>query len=343
MPWEWKDSADKAKKSGRGEKRDKRAKYTELDMYPWVCTAPGCKQAKNWNIYTKCKDCGAVRLTPPLTKLPGTHESMDWEAKYKALEAQTKKDKTSDQKEPTIVVDAPQEIDSDTDTDSEDEIGLKLAKELEGVIAQFAKLGQTSPQLEVVKQLVTVTKRSDNPILTDAQVEVEITKAQKTLDDLSDSIESLKEMVRLQQESIHAMQEKIKETEKEYASVLTSKERWLAERLQRFAETRKNEPPEEAPWEKQAAQRKKERREAHKRSALEKKNTKARMEEVLKALSALSKTADPADLPKNETPADPAKAPMEGVEAGSQAKQKNEAADPGGKLKKGAAASSGGA
>ena len=67
------------------------------------------------------------------------------------------------------------------------------------------------------------------------------------------------------------------------------------------------------------------------------------MEEVLKALSALSKTADPADLPKNETPADPAKAPMEGVEAGSQAKRKNEAADPAGKLQKGAAASSGGA
>ena len=150
MPWEWKDSADKAKKSGWGEKRDKRAKYTELDMYPWVCTAPGCKQAKNWNIYTKCKDCGAVRLTPPLTKLPGTQAPTDWEAKYKALEAKTKKDKSSDQKEPAIVVDAPQEIASDTDTESDDEVSMKLAKELEGVIAQFAKLGQTIPQLEVV-------------------------------------------------------------------------------------------------------------------------------------------------------------------------------------------------
>ena len=38
MPWEWKETADKAKKSGRGENREKRAKYTELDMYPWVYT-----------------------------------------------------------------------------------------------------------------------------------------------------------------------------------------------------------------------------------------------------------------------------------------------------------------
>ena len=312
-------------------------------MYPWVCTAPGCKQTKNWNLYTKCKDCNAVRLTPPLTKLPGTHETTDWEAKYKALEAKTKKDKATDQKEPTIVVDAPQEIVSDTDTDSEDEVSLKLAKELEGVVAQFAKLGQTNPQLEVVKQLVSVTKRSDNPILTDAQVEVEITKAQKSLDDLSDSIASLKEMVRLQQESIHTMQEKIKETEQEYASVLAAKESWLAERLQRFAETRKNATPEDAPWEKQAAQKKKERREAQKRSAIEKKNAKAQLEEVLKALSALTKAADPTDLPKKETPVEPGKTPMEGVEPGAHVKRKNEASDPAGKLQKGAAASSGGA
>ena len=195
MPWEWQENG-KTKKSGRGEKR---SKYTELDMYPRVCTAPGCKQTKNWNLYTKCKDCNAVRLTPPQTKLPGIQETTDWEAKYKALEAKTKKEKATDQqKEPAIVVDAPQEIASDTDTDSEDEISIKLAKELEGVIAQFAKMGQTTPQLEVVKQLVTVTKQSDNPILTDAQVEVDITKAQKSLDDLSDSIASLKEMVRLQ-------------------------------------------------------------------------------------------------------------------------------------------------
>ena len=33
MPWEWKETADKAKKSGRGETR---SKYTELDMYPWA-------------------------------------------------------------------------------------------------------------------------------------------------------------------------------------------------------------------------------------------------------------------------------------------------------------------
>ena len=73
-------------------------------MYPWVCTAPGCKQTKNWNLYTKCKDCNAVRLTPPLTKLPGTQEPTDWEAKYKALEAKTKKEKPTDQqKDPTIV------------------------------------------------------------------------------------------------------------------------------------------------------------------------------------------------------------------------------------------------
>ena len=147
MPWEWKDSADKAKKSGRGEKRDKRAKYTELDMYLWVCTAPGCKQ---------------------------------------------------------------------TDTDSEDETGTQLAEELEDVIAQFAKLGQTVPQLGVVKQLATVNKRNDTPILPDAHVESEITK------------------------------EKIKETEQAYASVLAFQERWLGERLQRFAETRKNVAPEDA-------------------------------------------------------------------------------------------------
>ena len=240
-------------------------------------------------------------------------------------------------------MDAPQEIASDTDADSEDEISLKLAKELEGVIAQFAKMGQTTPQLEVVKQLVTVTKQSDNPILTDAQVELEITKAQKTLDDLSDSIASSKDTVRLQQESINTMQENIKETEQEYANVHAAKERWLSERLQRFAETQKNVKPEDAPWEKQAAQKKKERREAQKRSATEKKNAKAQMEEVLKALSALTKATNPTDLPKNETPEDPVKTPMEGVEPGGPGKRKNEAADPAGKVAKGAAAASAGA
>ena len=211
MPW----TADNAKANGRGDKREKRTEYTKLDMPPWICTAVGCKQTKHWNIYTKCTDCNAARWTPPLTKLPGTHDATDWEAEYKALEAQRKHDKPSDQKE-LIVVDAPQDIASDTDTDSEDEIGTQLAKELEDVIAQFAKLGQTVPQLGVVKQLVTVTKRNDNPILTDAQVELEITK------------------------------EKIKETEQDYASVLAFKERWLVERLQRFAETRKNVSPEDA-------------------------------------------------------------------------------------------------
>ena len=67
------------------------------------------------------------------------------------------------------------------------------------------------------------------------------------------------------------------------------------------------------------------------------------MEEVLKALSALTKAADPTDPPKNETPADPAKTPMEGVEPGAHVKRKSEAADPAGKLQRGAAASSGGA
>ena len=109
------------------------------------------------------------------------------------------------------------------------------------------------------------------------------------------------------------MQEKIKETEQEYASVHAAKERWLSEWPQRFAETQKNENPEDAPWEKQAAQKKKERREAQKRSAIEKKSAKAQIEEVLKALSALTKAANPADLPKKETPEDPAKTPMEGV------------------------------
>ena len=37
MPWEWQESG-KTKKSGRGEKR---SKYTELDTYQWVSTAPG--------------------------------------------------------------------------------------------------------------------------------------------------------------------------------------------------------------------------------------------------------------------------------------------------------------
>ena len=67
------------------------------------------------------------------------------------------------------------------------------------------------------------------------------------------------------------------------------------------------------------------------------------MEEILKALSALTKAANPADLPKKETPEDPAKTPMEGVESGGPGKRKNEAADPAGKVAKGVAASSGGA
>ena len=139
------------------------------------------------------------------------------------------------------------------------------------------------------------------------------------------------------------MQEKIKETEQEYASVLAAKERWLAERLQRFAETRKNENPEDAPWEKQAAQKKKERREAQKRSAIEKKNAKAQMEEVLKALSAFTKAASPDDPPQKEALEDPAKTPMQGVEPVGPGKRKNEAADPTGKAAKGLAAASAGA
>ena len=151
MSW----TADNAKANGRGDKREKRTEYTKLDMSPWIRTAVGCKQTKHWNIYTKCTDCNAARWTPPLTKLPGTHDATDWKAECKALEAQKTHDKPSDRKEP-IVVDAPQDIASDTDTDSEDEIGMQLAKELEGVIAQFTKMGQTTPQLEGVKQLVKI-------------------------------------------------------------------------------------------------------------------------------------------------------------------------------------------
>ena len=69
------------------------------------------------------------------------------------------------------------------------------------------------------------------------------------------------------------------------------------------------------------------------------------MEEVLKALNALTKANKPEDPPKNEPPQDPAKqGPMEGVEAtGGNGKRKNEAADPAGKAAKGAAAASAGA
>ena len=73
-------------------------------MYPWVCTAPGCQQTKLWSLYTQCKDCNAVRLTPPLAQQPDTQEPLDREAKYEAPGAQTPKEKPTDrQKEPTIL------------------------------------------------------------------------------------------------------------------------------------------------------------------------------------------------------------------------------------------------
>ena len=118
----------------------------------------------------------------------------------------------------------------------------------------------------------------------------------------------------------------------------------MSERLKRFAETQNNTTPEDAPWEKQAAQKKKERREARKRSAAEKQNAKAKMEEFLKALDALTKATPMEDPPKQEPPADPTKQqPMEGVETADKRKRDNEAAGPAGKAAKGGAAASAGA
>ena len=77
---------------------------------------------------------------------------------------------------------------------------------------------------------------------------------------------------------------------------------------------------------------------------MEKKIAKAKMEEVLKALNALTKATPPADPPKNEPPKGPAKqGPIEGIETADERKRKNEAADPAGKAAKGAAAASAGA
>ena len=83
---------------------EKRSRYTALDLNPWVCTAPGCQQTELWSLYTKCKDCNAVRLTPPLAQQPDTQEPMDREAKSKVLGAKTQKEKPTDkQKEPTLL------------------------------------------------------------------------------------------------------------------------------------------------------------------------------------------------------------------------------------------------
>ena len=129
-----------------------------------------------------------------------------------------------------------------------------------------------------------------------------------------------------------------------------AKERWLSERLKRYAEAQKNTQPDDAPWEKQAARRKKEKRGAQKRSAAEKR-TKAKVADVLAALDALSEATPPMDPAKKDPPnkeppnkEPPKEDPMEiETEAERNAKRKNEGADPAGKAAKAAAAAGAGA
>ena len=305
MPWnkqiEWQWS--EADQTGKTKKEKNKGKLTELDMYPWVCTQPGCTQTKNWNCYNHCKSCRAPRITPPLTQLPGKPEAVDWEAKYKALEAQTKKAATGAGEAaaaPKIEVDS----DSDTDTDTETEAHAKFHQDLEKVIDQFENMGNAIPELEVIKKLLNVTKTSDKHTLTNTEIEQEIIKSQKLIDELDDSLQTLRVSIRQQEGTLDTLKKKLTESEERYKATLATKEKWLNERLERHKQDQQNKTADDAPWEKQAAQRKKEKKQAQKKAAEGKQLLTGRMPELYACLDALTKAAAARQPPTPEGPVD---------------------------------------
>ena len=299
VEWQWSDSDH----SGKTKKEKSKGKLSELDMYPWVCTQPGCTQTKNWNCYNHCKSCRAPRITPPLTQLPGKPEAVDWEAKYKALEAQTKKTAPGAAEAaaaPNIDVDP----DSDTDTDTEAEAHAKFHQDLEKVIDQFENMGNAIPELEVIKKLLNVTKTSDKHTLTNTEIEQEIIKSQKLIDELDDSLQTLRVSIRHQEGTLDTLKKKLTESEERYKATLATKEKWLNERLERHKQDQQNKTVDDAPWEKQAAQRKKEKKQAQKKAAEGKQLLTGRMPELYACLDALTNAAAARQHTQPEDPVD---------------------------------------
>ena len=122
------------------------------------CTKLGCSKKDNWNFFNTCKGCGAPRTTPPFTTMPGEKAEVDWEAKYKALEAKQKKDKEKDQSTPETEETKPCDPD-DTDTESDADVPDTLTRDLDQLIMKFEKLNTSKlPELAVLKQLVAAKK-----------------------------------------------------------------------------------------------------------------------------------------------------------------------------------------
>ena len=141
MGWQWKWQDPQSGGQNKGGNRG-RQQYTELQKLPWVCTAQGCTQTKNWNMYTTCKSCGATRLTAPFTELPQTKTDSDMQSKIKLLEERAAKAEAqnaaykaaaaSEGKDTPMPQAVPTEDISDDDSD--DEITTEIALDLEKLV-----------------------------------------------------------------------------------------------------------------------------------------------------------------------------------------------------------------
>ena len=232
----------------------------------------------------KCKTCGEARVTPPLIRLPQEQDPVNWEAKYKELVSQVKKDKEAASGAAAAPVPDP-DSDAETETDVEAEDQARLQSELEKVILQFD--GKDLPALQLMKKLVTVSKDTENPILTNDEVELEIAKQQKLINELDLSLKNQRVALRQHEETQAVLQKKLTENEDRYKEATAMKDKWLSERLQRHQQELQNKTPDEAPWEKQAAQRKKEKKQAQKTAAANRQRVAESLPQLLQLMEAL--------------------------------------------------------
>ena len=296
-PWQWTDPGA----SGKTGKTPGKRVFTELEKLPWACTKLGCSKKDNWNYFHTCKDCGAPRTTPPFTTMPGEKAAVDWEAKYKALEAKQKKDKEKEPNVPEPEEKKPTDSD-DTDTESDTETPDTLTQDLDQLIKKFEKLNTSKcPELAVLKQLVAAKKQCEGTILTDAEIEQNITKTQKEMDALTQAMKGMEDGLRQLKENTAITEAKLQETKTEYETLAQKKEKWLTERLERHAESQKNQDTKEPPWEKQAHQQKKEKKQAQRRKEQLRQKFAGRLPELLDFLTELTKEDKPGDE-KQETP-----------------------------------------
>ena len=300
-------------------------RFTELEKLPWACTKLGCSK-DNWNFFNTCKDCGAPRTTPPFTTMPGEKAEVDWEAKYKALEAKHKKDKEKDQSTPETEEKKPCEPD-DTDTDSDADVPDTLTRDLDQLIMKFEKLNTSKlPELAVLKLLVAAKKQCEGTILTDAEIEQNITKTQKEMDALTQAMKGMEDGLRKLKENAAITEAKLQETKTEYEALAQKKEKWLTERLERHAEAQKNQDAKEPPWEKQAHQQKKEKKQAQRRKEQLRQKFAGRLPELLDFSSELSKDERPSDENPEPPPSDSdSDVHMEDTEAVRKRKARNAA------------------